>query len=123
MLKPILWNLIVIASLLVVSPVTAECVKDSKGEIFCGAGECTKDRKGEVWCSKFLMGDAVRNKSGQVVCGIGQCRTDNHGSVFCSSEQGGAVMKDRKGDIRCYGECVLALPENCESNTAGSSIL
>jgi hypothetical protein len=99
---------------------SADCIKDLRGEVYCGAGQCMADRNGIVWCSRYDDGDAIRTE-GQVLCGKGQCEKDSNGQVFCSSEVGGAVVKDSRGHVRCYGQCEPATVENCENTLADST--
>ena len=82
---------------------SANCVKDLRGEVYCGVGHCIVDSKGIAWCSRYFDGDAVSTMDGRVVCGKGQCAKRSDGEVFCSSEVGGAVLIDSSGRVRCYG--------------------
>ena len=68
-------GLLMIAFLMTASA-SADCTKDLRGEVYCGAGQCMADRDGIVWCSRYDDGDAVRTE-GQVLCGKGQ--SDNWG--------------------------------------------
>jgi hypothetical protein len=106
-------------ALLMPAITSADCIKDLRGEVYCGAGGCKADRNGIVWCSRYLDGDAVRTE-GQVLCGKGRCAKDREGQVYCSSEVGGAVLKDSRGRVRCYGQCEPATAENCENTRADS---
>lgn len=109
-------------SMLVIPAITsADCLKDSRGDIYCGAGKCLIDSSGIVWCSRYYDGDAKGNSYGQVLCGKSQCARCSDGSIFCSTEVGGAVLLDSKGRVRCYGQCEPATPEMCENTRAGSS--
>ena len=107
-------------ALLMTASASADCTKDLRGEVYCGAGQCMADRDGIVWCSRYDDGDAVRTE-GQVLCGKGQCEKDSNGQVFCSSEVGGAVIKDSRGNVRCYGQCEPATVEHCENTRADSA--
>jgi hypothetical protein len=100
---------------------SADCAKDSKGEVYCGAGSCVRDSAGVVWCSRFYEGDAQIARDGTVLCGKGQCEKDTRGELFCSTEKGGAVLKDSQGRVRCYGRCEPASVEMCESTPADTS--
>ena len=97
---------------------SADCLKDLRGEVFCGAGRCATDSNGKVWCSRHYEGDAQRTLDGRVVCGIGRCAADIRGDWFCSSEIGGAIVRDSRGRMRCYGECQPAAESNCEHTPA-----
>ena len=107
--------------LLVSATVSADCMPNGKGEVFCGAGDCVSDRGGVIWCSRFRDGGAQMTRDGQAMCGRGQCARDPHDSVFCSSEIGGAAIRDTRGRVRCYGQCEPAKAEWCENSLAGSS--
>ena len=106
----------------------AECVKDLRGEVYCGAGRCVigsslayENRYGTVWCSKYYEGGAIKTLDGRVLCGKGSCAKNSAGEVFCSSEIGGAVLKDSRGNVRCYGKCERGTLDNCENTVAESS--
>jgi len=99
----------------------ADCAKDVRGEVYCGAGRCLADRDGTIWCSRFYNGGVAVTRDGAVVCGRGRCATDIHGRTYCSSELDGAVTIDIKGRVRCYGRCELASRALCEHTIAGSS--
>ena len=109
-------------TLVITTNALADCIKDFRGEIYCGAGQCTKDIKGTVWCSRHYSGDAVRLTDGSVVCGVGQCREGSDGRAYCSSEIGGHVLEDGRGRVRCYGSCELGTLDNCESSRADVAI-
>jgi hypothetical protein len=113
-------NLMVFGFLFFSPPAAADCLKDLRGEVFCGAGRCATDSNGKVWCSRHYEGDAKRTLDGLVVCGIGRCAADIRGDWFCSSEIGGSVTRDSRGNMRCYGECQSASESNCESTPADS---
>lgn len=100
---------------------SADCVKDLRGEVYCGAGRCIVDSKGKVWCSRHYNGDAELTLDGKVLCGKGQCAKRSDGQVFCSSEVGGAVLIDSRGRVRCYGQCEPAAADMCENTRADSS--
>lgn len=102
-------------ALLVSSLASADCIKDIRGEVYCGAGQCLTDSRGKVWCSRHYEGGAVKTLDGQVLCGRGLCATDISGQVVCSAEIGGSVLKDGRGRVRCYGQCEPASVEHCES--------
>lgn len=104
------------------APVTsADCARDLRGEVFCGAGRCVIDSDGTVWCSRHYKGDAQITLDGRVLCGKGQCAKDPHGQVFCSSVVGGAVLMDSRGHVRCYGQCEPATADECENTRADSA--
>lgn len=109
---------LLIAALLVAGLASADCIRDIRGEVYCGAGQCLTDSKGKVWCSRHYEGGAVKTLDGQVLCGKGLCDTDIRGQVVCSSETGGSVLKDGRGRVRCYGQCEPASVEHCESTPA-----
>jgi hypothetical protein len=113
-------GLLVITSLLA-AITSADCAKDLRGEVYCGAGRCIVDSKGTVWCSRHYDGDAEITLDGQVLCGKGQCAKDSDGQVFCSSEVGGAVLIDSRGRVRCYGRCEPATADECENIRADSA--
>ena len=106
---------------LLIAPASADCVRDIRGEVFCGGGDCVVDSEGKIWCSRFYKGGADRTRDGSVVCGKGQCTKDTRGEVFCSSEMGGAVLRDSRGRVRCYGHCERATSAQCEHTAADSS--
>lgn len=101
--------------------ISAECLKDRYGEVYCGAGQCLIDDNAIVRCSRYYDGDAVRTSDGQVLCGKGQCAKRSDGIVFCSTEIGGAALIDSSGNARCYGQCEPATALMCENTRAGSS--
>jgi hypothetical protein len=112
-----------LAALCLLAPAaSADCAKDSKGEVYCGGGRCVSDRTGVVWCARAYEGDAQVTRDGRVLCGTGQCEKNLAGEIFCSSKKGGAVLKDSKGRVRCYGKCEPATAERCENTPADSSI-
>jgi len=112
---------LLVMALLFATITSADCMKDLRGEVYCGAGRCIVDRKGTVWCSRHYDGDAEITLDGQVLCGKGQCAQDRDGQVFCSSEIGGAVLIDIRGHVRCYGQCEPATADNCENTRADSA--
>ncbi len=99
----------------------ADCLRDSRGEVYCGAGRCIFDTKGSVWCSRHYDGDVQITLDGQVLCGKGQCAKDSGGQIFCSSEPGGAVLIDSRGRVRCYGQCEPGSADECETTRADSA--
>lgn len=100
---------------------SAGCIKDLRGEVYCGAGRCLVDNKGVVWCSRYHEGDAKKTLDGRVLCGKGQCERDINGAIYCSSVISGAVLVDSRGSVRCYGQCEPATAESCENTRADSS--
>lgn len=112
---------LVMTLLLATTIASADCAKDLRGEVFCGAGRCLIDGEGTVWCSRYYEGDAEKTLDGRVLCGKGQCAKNLDGDVFCSSEIGGAATIDSEGRIRCYGKCEPASADNCESTPADSA--
>ena len=52
--------------LLPAADVLADCVRDSRGEVYCGAGRCNFDRNGVVWCSRSYDGGADIKRHGSV---------------------------------------------------------
>jgi hypothetical protein len=113
---------LLLSVLLMATITSADCKKDIRGEVFCGAGRCLVDRDGTVWCSRHYEGGAAITLDGQVLCGKGRCAKDKYGQVFCSSEIGGAALIDSRGRVRCYGQCEPATVDNCESTRADSAI-
>jgi len=107
--------------LVIPSFISADCLKDSYGEVYCGAGRCLMDNKGKIWCSRYYDGDVVRTSTGELLCGKGQCTKRSNGRVFCSTEVGGTALLDSRGQVRCYGQCEPATEEMCENTRAGSS--
>jgi hypothetical protein len=101
---------------------SADCAKDSSGEVYCGGGRCLSDANGTIWCARNYEGDAQMTRDGKAVCGKGKCERNSRGEIFCSSEKGGAVLKDSKGRVRCYGQCERATAELCEHTRADSSV-
>ena len=114
-------TLLFAVALLMANITLADCITDTRGEVYCGAGRCTVDSKGTVWCSRHYDGDVEVTLDGQVLCGVGRCAKNRSGEVFCSSETGGAVLVDSRGHVRCYGQCEPATADNCEATRAGSS--
>jgi len=110
-----------VMTLVITGITSADCVTDSRGEVYCGAGRCIVDSKGTAWCSRHHDGDVKITLDGQVLCGIGQCAKNSDGQVFCSSEVGGAVLIDSRGRVRCYGQCESATTDNCENTQADSA--
>jgi hypothetical protein len=100
---------------------SADCARDSKGEVYCGGGRCLRDPGGTVWCARQYEGDAQLTREGVVLCGKGRCEKNSRGEIWCSSEPGGAVLKDSQGRVRCYGRCERATVELCESKPADRS--
>lgn len=111
---------LLVMALLMATITSADCMKDLRGEVYCGAGRCIADSNGVIWCSRYHEGDAAITSDGQVLCGKGQCAKDINGQVFCSSEIGGAVLTDSHGRVRCYGHCQPATADNCENTRAGN---
>jgi len=112
---------LLVMAMLMAAITSADCVKDSRGEVYCGAGRCIIDSKGTVWCSRHYDGDAQITLDGQVLCGKGRCAKGSDGQVFCSSEIGGAVLIDSRGRVRCYGQCEPATADECENTRADSA--
>ena len=108
----------IVMALLMAAITSADCIKDLRGEVYCGAGSCIVDSNGIVWCSRYLEGDAEKTLDGRVLCGKGQCAKDIAGEVLCSSEIGGTVLIDSRGRVRCYGQCEPATADKCESTRA-----
>ena len=104
---------------LIASPALSDCMRDSRGDTFCGHGPCAKDFRGEIYCAKDRFGTATRDDQGNVVCGLGQCEKDFRGNIYCSSEPGGEVIRNDRGKIECFGACQLANVEFCERSIAG----
>ncbi|MDH3413655.1 MAG: hypothetical protein OEM98_14375 [Gammaproteobacteria bacterium] len=110
----------VLAILCLLAPTaSADCARDSYGEIYCGGGRCLQDRKGTIWCSRAYEGGAEKTRDGSVLCGKGQCAKDSSGQIFCSSVVGGAALKDSQGRVRCYSQCEPATAAQCENTRAG----
>ena len=110
-----------LAILLLLAPVTsADCAKDSYGEVYCGGGRCLNDLNGNVWCSRHYKGGAEKTQDGRILCGKGECAKDSRGQIFCSSVVGGSVLKDSRGHVRCYGRCEPASTAQCENTPADS---
>ena len=107
--------------LLMATIASADCKKNLRGDVFCGAGQCLVDKDGTVWCSRHYEGGAALTLGGKVLCGKGQCAKDRHGQIFCSSKIGGAALVDSHGRVRCYGECEPATVDNCESTRADTA--
>jgi len=112
---------LLVMALLIAAIASADCLRDPRGEVYCGAGRCIVDSKGSVWCSRHYDGDAKITLDGHVLCGKGQCAKDSHGQVFCSSEIGGAALLDSRGRIRCYDQCEPATADECENTRADSA--
>lgn len=112
---------LLVMALLIPAIASADCIKDMRGEVYCGAGRCVADEDGIVWCSRYYNGDAVRTMDGHVLCGKGQCTKRSDGQAYCSSEIGGAALIDSRGRAHCYGKCEPASAEMCENSRAGSS--
>jgi hypothetical protein len=109
----------VIALLVLLAPsASADCVRDSYGEVYCGGGRCQYDRGGNVWCSRYFLGGIERTQDGRLLCGKGQCAKDLNGRIYCSSEVGGSVLRDSRGRVRCYGRCEPGAAEHCENTRA-----
>lgn len=100
--------------------ISADCLKDRYGDIYCGAGRCLIDRNGIVWCSRYYEGDIERTSDGRLLCGKGHCIKRSDGIVFCSTEVGGTVLLNSRGYARCYGQCESGTVEMCENTRAGS---
>lgn len=114
-------NLLLAVLFLISTPLSADCMSDPRGDIYCGAGDCVVNNKGRVWCSRYYNGDAAITLYGQVLCGKGQCAKGLDGQFFCSSEIGGAVLLDSHGRVRCYGSCEPATADKCENTRADYS--
>ena len=112
---------LLVMALLMAAITSADCLRNPRGEVYCGAGRCIVDSKGTVWCSRHYDGDAQIKLDGQVLCGKGQCAKGSDGQVFCSSEVGGAVLIDSRGRVRCYGRCEPATADECENIRADSA--
>ena len=112
---------LIVAAALFAANATADCLKDLRGEVFCGAGSCRIDKDGIIWCSRHYKGDAEKTLEGEVLCGIGKCARGIDGRFFCSSEIGGAVLVDSRGRVRCYGRCEPATKDHCESKRADAA--
>ena len=112
---------LLVMALLMADITSADCVTDTRGEVYCGAGHCIVDTKGTVWCSQHYDGDVQITLDGQVLCGVGHCAKNREGKVFCSSEVGGAVLIDNRGRVHCYGQCEPATTDNCENTRADNS--
>lgn len=110
---------IMLLGLTPVSPATAACLKDAKGEVICGAGPCGRDQRGDVYCAALRFGSAFRTYNGWIYCGRGQCVKTLDGRYICSSVEGGAVVKQFDGSVRCEGSCEHASWELCERAPAG----
>jgi hypothetical protein len=106
-------------ALTVPSPVVAACLKDSRGEVICGAGMCSRDQRGDVYCAPVRYGSAFRTRDGWVYCGRGRCTVNRDGDYLCSSVEGGAVTRELDGTVRCQGSCEYASWELCERLPAG----
>ena len=118
---PIRRGGLLVAALLISAAAAADCMIDIRGQVFCGAGRCAIANDGKVWCSRHFEGGVGKTINGRVLCGVGRCAKDSRGRWFCSSEIGGGVAVDSKGRVRCYGECVPASAEDCESTVADES--
>ena len=110
---------IALASLAGASPALAACLKDSHGEIVCGAGMCARDKRGDVYCTAWREGSAFRTRDGWIYCGRGHCAVNRQGEYLCSTVEGGAVVRDTDGSVRCEGSCEYATYELCERRAAG----
>jgi hypothetical protein len=97
----------------------AACLKDAKGEVFCGAGPCARDQRGDVYCAPLRFGSAFRTRDGWVYCGRGQCLMTLDGRYICSDVEGGSVVKLVDGTVRCEGSCEYASWQLCERVPAG----
>ncbi|HSS63791.1 MAG TPA: hypothetical protein VLS27_05110 [Gammaproteobacteria bacterium] len=110
-----------LATLCLLAPAaSADCARDSYGEVYCGGGRCLNDRGGNIWCARAYKGGADRTWDGKVLCGKGECARDSRGQIFCSSAVGGSVLKDSRGQVRCYGRCEPATAAECENTRADS---
>jgi len=109
---------LLVMAMLMAAITFADCIKDLRGEVYCGAGHCLVDSNGIVWCSRYYEGDAEKTLDGRVLCGKGHCAKNIDGEIFCSSEIGGVVLVDSRGRVRCYGQCEPASADNCESTRA-----
>jgi len=112
-------SLLALLTLTWLSPAAADCLKDSGGEIVCGAGACSRDQRGDVYCAALRLGSAFRARDGWVVCGRGQCTVDRRGEYICSDVEGGTVLRQSDGTVRCEGRCEIASSEWCERTPAG----
>ncbi len=106
-------------SLMWLSPADADCLKDHRGEVICGAGACSRDQRGDVYCAQLRLGSAFRARDGWILCGRGQCTVNRRGEYICSNVEGGAVVKQADGTVRCEGLCEQAPSEWCERMPAG----
>ena len=108
-----------LAILWLMSPAApADCLRDTKGEVYCGEGRCMQARNRTIWCSRTYQGGAGMSRGGRVLCGKGQCAKTRRGEIYCSSVVGGVVLMDRKGRVRCQGRCERATEAQCESTRA-----
>ena len=112
-------SMLALLTLTWLSPAAADCLKDSRGEIVCGAGACSRDQRGDVYCAALRLGSAFRARDGWVVCGRGQCTVDRRGEYICSDVEGGTVQRQSDGTVRCEGRCEIASSEWCERSPAG----
>ena len=49
---------LLVMALLMAAITSADCLRDPRGEVYCGAGRCIIDSRGTVWCSRHYDGDA-----------------------------------------------------------------
>ncbi len=98
--------------------VLADCARDSRGEIYCGAGRCARTPDGRIFCSRFDDGGAQITRRGEIVCGRGECARAFDGTVHCSTATRGSVLKDSRGRVRCEGRCEPGSASLCESTVA-----
>lgn len=112
MIKSILTLLILLG---IQQDVSAACLTDRLGDVYCGRGNCALDKNGNVSCSRYLFGDAVLNKQGETVCGKGKCvLSAKFDSFYCSAIETGGAAVDRFSAVKCYGGCELASSSMCE---------
>ena len=104
---------------LIASPALSDCMRDSRGDTYCGHGPCAKNRAGEIYCAPHRDGSAVRNDRGAVVCGLGSCIKDPYGGIYCAIEPGGDALRNNRGEIECFGGCEPATTQLCERIPAG----
>ena len=110
-------NLFLILIVCLANNVTADCMADRFGEVYCGRGKCVQDNEGKVSCSRYQFGDAIINKYGKAVCGKGRCLMGNDfNNYVCSVVEGGGAEINNLGVVKCYGGCEKASAMMCESN-------
>jgi len=58
-------------SLTWLSQADADCLKDHRGEVICGAGACSRDQRGDVYCAQLRLGSrSERETAGSCVAGV-----------------------------------------------------